>query len=88
MIPFAIKVLFFKLWQFLLKISTPLLRFRTPELFSGARAFAEDLAGGKPGQVSPSTPADSAAAMPMSSLKTTPRKPISWRRISFIQRGE
>ncbi|MFZ4605195.1 MAG: MotE family protein [Caulobacter sp.] len=33
-----------------------------PELFSGARAFAEDLAGGKPGQVSPSTPADSAAA--------------------------
>ena len=35
MIPFSIKVFFFKVWQFLLKISTPLLRFRTPELFSG-----------------------------------------------------
>ena len=35
MIPFSLKVFFFKVWQFLLKISTPLLRFRTPELFSG-----------------------------------------------------
>ena len=35
MIPFAIKVLFFKIWQFLLKISTPLLFFRTPLLFTG-----------------------------------------------------
>lgn len=35
MIPFSIKVFFFKIWQFLLKISTPLLRFRTPELFTG-----------------------------------------------------
>lgn len=33
-----------------------------PEMFSGARAFAEDLAGGKPGQVSPAAPADPAAA--------------------------
>jgi alcohol dehydrogenase class IV len=36
MIPFALKVFFFKIWQFLLKITTPLLRFRTPELFEGA----------------------------------------------------
>ena len=35
MIPFPIKVFFFKIWQFLLKISTPFLFFRTPELFSG-----------------------------------------------------
>ena len=35
MIPFSIKVLFFKIWQFLLKISTPLLFFRTPRLFTG-----------------------------------------------------
>ena len=35
MIPFSLKVVFFKIWQFLLKISTPLLRFRTPELFTG-----------------------------------------------------
>jgi alcohol dehydrogenase class IV len=35
MIPFAIKVFFFRIWQFLLKISTPLLFFRTPELFTG-----------------------------------------------------
>lgn len=35
MIPFSLKVVFFKIWQFLLKITTPLLRFRTPELFSG-----------------------------------------------------
>lgn len=35
MIPFSLKVLFFKLVQFVLKISTPLLRFRTPELFQG-----------------------------------------------------
>ncbi len=35
MIPFSIKVFFFRIWQFLLKISTPLLRFRTPELFTG-----------------------------------------------------
>lgn len=35
MIPFSIKVFFFKVWQFLLKLSTPLLRFRTPELFTG-----------------------------------------------------
>jgi alcohol dehydrogenase class IV len=34
-IPFALKVVFFKIWQFLLKISTPLLRFRTPQLFQG-----------------------------------------------------
>ena len=33
--PFSLKVFFFKVWQFLLKISTPLLRFRTPELFCG-----------------------------------------------------
>jgi len=33
-------------------------------------------------------PADSAAAMPMSSEKTTPPKPMSRRRISRIQRGE
>ena len=36
MIPFAIKVFFFKIWQFLLKISTPLLFFSTPQLYSGA----------------------------------------------------
>ncbi len=35
MIPFPIKVFFFKIWQFLLKISTPLLFFRTPQLFTG-----------------------------------------------------
>lgn len=35
MIPFAIKVLFFRIWQFLLKISTPLLFFSTPQLFTG-----------------------------------------------------
>ena len=35
MIPFSIKVFFFKIWQFLLKISTPLLFFRTPQLFTG-----------------------------------------------------
>jgi alcohol dehydrogenase class IV len=35
MIPFAVKVFFFKIWQFLLKISTPLLFFRTPQLFTG-----------------------------------------------------
>ena len=35
MIPFAIKVFFFKVWQFLLKVSTPLLFFRTPQLFTG-----------------------------------------------------
>ena len=35
MIPFAIKVFFFRIWQFLLKISTPLLFFRTPRLFTG-----------------------------------------------------
>jgi len=34
-IPFPIKVFFFKIWQFLLKISTPLLFFRTPQLFTG-----------------------------------------------------
>jgi alcohol dehydrogenase len=32
---FAIKVFFFRIWQFLLKISTPLLFFRTPQLFTG-----------------------------------------------------
>jgi alcohol dehydrogenase len=32
---FAIKVVFFRIWQFLLKISTPLLFFRTPRLFTG-----------------------------------------------------
>lgn len=35
MIPFSLKVLAYKIFMFLLKISTPLLRFRTPELFSG-----------------------------------------------------
>ena len=35
MIPFSIKVFFFRIWQFLLKISTPLLFFRTPQLYSG-----------------------------------------------------
>ncbi|MFA5939726.1 MAG: iron-containing alcohol dehydrogenase [Sinimarinibacterium sp.] len=35
MIPFSIKVLFFKLVQFILKWSTKLLTFRIPELFSG-----------------------------------------------------
>jgi alcohol dehydrogenase len=34
-IPFAIKVFFFRVWQFLLKLSTPLLFFRTPKLFTG-----------------------------------------------------
>jgi len=34
-IPFAIKVFFFRIWQFLLKISTPLLFFSTPQLYSG-----------------------------------------------------
>jgi len=35
MIPFQLKVVIFKIWQFLLKISTPLLCFRTPQLFTG-----------------------------------------------------
>jgi alcohol dehydrogenase len=35
MIPFALKVFVFRIWQFLLKLSTPLLFFRTPELFTG-----------------------------------------------------
>ena len=35
-----------------------------PEMFSGARAFAEDLAGGKPGQVSPAAPVGPAAPKP------------------------
>lgn len=35
MIPFSIKVFVFKLFQFILKWSTKLLTFRTPELFSG-----------------------------------------------------
>jgi alcohol dehydrogenase class IV len=35
MIPFPLKVIFFKVWQFLLKWSTKILTFRTPELFSG-----------------------------------------------------
>lgn len=35
MIPFSLKVLFFKVWQFLLKWSTKILTFRTPELFTG-----------------------------------------------------
>jgi alcohol dehydrogenase len=35
MLPFSLKVVFFKIWQFLLKWSTKLLTFRTPELFSG-----------------------------------------------------
>ncbi len=33
-------------------------------------------------------PAENAAAMPMSSENTTPRKPMSVRRMSWIQRGE
>jgi len=36
MIPFSLKVFIYKLFQFLLKQSTKLLTFRTPELFSGA----------------------------------------------------
>ena len=36
MIPFSIKVVFYKLFQFILKWSTKLLTFRTPELFTGA----------------------------------------------------
>jgi alcohol dehydrogenase class IV len=35
MIPFPLKVFLFKVWQFLLKWSTKLLNFRTPELFNG-----------------------------------------------------
>lgn len=35
MIPFSLKVLLFKFWQFLLKWSTKVLTFRTPELFNG-----------------------------------------------------
>ena len=35
MIPFQLKVSFFKVWQFILKWSTRLLTFRTPELFNG-----------------------------------------------------
>ena len=35
MIPFSLRVLFFKLVQLILKWSTKVLRFRTPELFSG-----------------------------------------------------
>ena len=35
MIPFSLKVLVFKLYQFTLKWATKLLTFRTPELFSG-----------------------------------------------------
>ncbi len=35
MIPFSIQVFVFKLFQFILKWSTKLLTFRTPELFSG-----------------------------------------------------
>ena len=35
MIPFPLKVIFFKIWQFLLKWSTKVLTFRTPELFNG-----------------------------------------------------
>ncbi|WP_457825189.1 iron-containing alcohol dehydrogenase, partial [Staphylococcus aureus] len=34
-IPFSIKVLFYRLFQLALKWSTKLLTFRTPELFSG-----------------------------------------------------
>lgn len=34
------------------------------DLFSGARAFAEDLAGGKPGQVAPAAPLDPSKAGP------------------------
>ncbi|MDO8295519.1 MAG: MotE family protein [Caulobacter sp.] len=33
-----------------------------PEMFTGARAFAEELAGGKPGQTTPAAPADGAPA--------------------------
>lgn len=35
MIPFSIKVLFYRFWQFVLKWSSKLLRFRTPEMFIG-----------------------------------------------------
>jgi len=48
MIPFAIKVFFFRIWQFLLKLSTPLLFFRTPRLFTGpgsSLALCEHIAG-------------------------------------------
>ena len=48
MIPFSVKVVFFKIWQFILKITTPLLRFRTPELFQGpgsSLTLCEHIAG-------------------------------------------
>ncbi|MGH8505437.1 MAG: iron-containing alcohol dehydrogenase [Stenotrophobium sp.] len=35
MIPFSLKVLFFKIWQFILKWSSKLLPFRTPQMFTG-----------------------------------------------------
>jgi alcohol dehydrogenase len=35
MIPFSLKVLFFRIWQFILKWTTKVLTFRTPELFTG-----------------------------------------------------
>lgn len=35
MIPFSLKVLFFKIWQFILKWSSKLLPFRTPQMFIG-----------------------------------------------------
>jgi alcohol dehydrogenase len=41
MIPFAVKVFVFRIWQFLLKITTPLLFFRTPQLFTGPGSSLE-----------------------------------------------
>ena len=35
MIPFALKVAIFKIYQFILKWATKVLTFRTPEMFSG-----------------------------------------------------
>lgn len=41
MIPFPLKVAFFKVWQFLLKWSSKVLNFRTPELFIGPGSALE-----------------------------------------------
>ena len=41
MIPFPLKVAFFKIWQFLLKWSSKVLNFRTPELFVGPGSSLE-----------------------------------------------
>lgn len=41
MIPFPLKVAFFKIWQFILKWATKVLTFRTPELFIGPGSALE-----------------------------------------------